>query len=316
MNDRAGLVVLYKKELADHIRSKRFLIIVVLITIVGIASIYSAASGIQKAVEQEGNEFVFLRLFSSSGGSLPSFISFISFLGPLIGLSLGFDGINGEMARGTMSRLLAQPIHRDAVINGKFLAGVSVLSIMTFSLGTAVGAIGIIITGVPPSGEELARILIFLIFTVIYMSLWLAVSLLFSLIFKQTATSALAGIALWLIFAIFIGLLAGLVADAMFPVNQNADAIMSMKNQRTRQFINRISPVMIYNEVVITLLNPGVRVLGPIFSEQLDMAISGALPLGQSLLLIWPHLVTLIAATLICFSISYVIFMREEIRAV
>lgn len=39
------------------------------------------------------------------------------------------------------------------------------------------------------------------------------------------------------------------------------------------------------------------------------------LPLGQSFLIVWPQLVGLIALTSICFAVSYIIFMRREIRA-
>ena len=93
----SSLLVLYRKELADHLRSKRFVILLILITVTGLASIYAAASGIREAVAQEGNEFVFLRLFTASGNSIPSFISFISLLGPLVGLAIGFDSINGSL---------------------------------------------------------------------------------------------------------------------------------------------------------------------------------------------------------------------------
>ena len=39
------------------------------------------------------------------------------------------------------------------------------------------------------------------------------------------------------------------------------------------------------------------------------------LPYGQSLLLIWPQIVGLIAGTVICFALAYVAFMRQEVRA-
>ncbi|MDK2799814.1 MAG: type transport system permease protein [Clostridiales bacterium] len=312
---QTGLGVLYRKELADHIKSKRFVIILLLVAVTGLGSAYSAAQGIQQAIAQEGNKFVFLRLFTSSGGSLPSFLSFISFLGPLIGLALGFDGINGERSRGTLSRLLAQPIHRDAVVNGKFLAGITVLAVMLISLGLAVGGLGIIMIGIPPTFEELMRILIFIFFTIVYMSLWLAISLLFSLLFRQTATSALAGIALWLFLAVFLSLLAGLVADGLFPINDQASISTAMYNQQVRQNLSRLSPTQLYDEATVTILNPGVRTLGPILPSQLEGAIPGILPLGQSLLLIWPHLTGLIAINMICFTIAYIYFMKQEIRA-
>ncbi|MGI6142374.1 MAG: ABC transporter permease [bacterium] len=95
-----------------------------------------------------------------------------------MGLALGFDGINGERARGTLSRLLGQPITRDAVINAKYLAGMVVLGLMIFSLGFLVAGLGLIMIGVPPTWEEIGRILIFLLLTVLYMGFWLGLSLL------------------------------------------------------------------------------------------------------------------------------------------
>lgn len=310
-----SLWVLYKKELADHLWSKRFLIILVLVAVTGLSSIYAAAEGIRSAVEQEGNTFVFLRLFTVGSGSIPSFSSFMSFLGPLVGLALGFDAINGEKNRGSLSRLLAQPIHRDAVVNGKFLAGVTIISLMVISLGLAVGGLGLLMIGIPPTIEEILRIMIFVIFTIVYMSLWLAVSQLSSLLFRQTATSALACIALWIFLSVFIGLLAGIAADSIAPVNDMATIDTALKNNKINMFINRISPTTLYDESTVTLLNPNVRTLGPIMQNQLTGAIPGALPVSQSILLIWPHLISLLAINMVCFAISYIYFMRQEIRA-
>jgi len=40
------------------------------------------------------------------------------------------------------------------------------------------------------------------------------------------------------------------------------------------------------------------------------------LPFNQSLLLVWPQVVGIIALAAICFAVSYIKFMREEIRAI
>jgi ABC-2 type transport system permease protein len=48
---------------------------------------------------------------------------------------------------------------------------------------------------------------------------------------------------------------------------------------------------------------------------QLDRAIKTPLPLGQSVLVIWPQLTGLIAATILLFAFCYVLFQRQEIRA-
>ncbi|NIU58556.1 MAG: ABC transporter permease subunit, partial [Phycisphaerae bacterium] len=74
-----------------------------------------------------------LMLFTSSG-ALFSLVQFVAFFGPLVGLVLGFDTINRERNEGTLSKLLSQPIYRDVVINGKFLAGVVMITVMMVSI--------------------------------------------------------------------------------------------------------------------------------------------------------------------------------------
>mgnify|MGYP001431439079 CR=1 FL=1 len=318
---RAGFRALYNKEMRDYFRSMKFLIVLALIVVLGLSSIYGAFNSIQEAVSSgKATDNMFLSLFTtsytwSSGVSWPSFVWFMMFLGPIVGLALGFDAINGERSRRTLSRLLAQPIHRDAVINGKFFAGVTVLAIMVFSLGFVISGAGIVMLGLVPTLEELLRILIFLFFTTVYMSLFLAVSLLFSLLFRHMATSALMGIAVWLFFALFMGLLAGLISGVLFPVTDSSSTLDQLHNYQCEQAINRLSPATLYSESVVTILDPSVRTLGVVLTTQLQNAVVGNLPLGQSLLLVWPHLTGLIALTMICFAVSYVYFMRQEIRA-
>lgn len=314
----SAMGALYRKEVVDQFRSKRFIIVLVLIALTGLASVYSAGLGIKDAVAQDtsGTQFVFLKLYTASGNSLPSFLTFISFLGPLVGLALGFDAINGEKSRGTMSRLLSQPIYRDTVVNGKFLAGVTVISVMVFAIAFIVGGLGIVMTGIPPTLEELARLLLFVVFTVVYMSLWLAISMLFSIVFKHAATSALAVIAVWLFFVVFMQIIAGVVANSMYPVSDDSATSAVLSNYAVQQGLDRISPSVLYSEAVGTILNPGTRTLSAVvLTSQLEGAVSGPLSLGQSILLVWPHLVGLAALLTGCFSLSYISFMRQEIRA-
>lgn len=113
-----GLYALYCKEMADQLRSKRFLIILVLILLTSFASVYGALSSLSDAIESDSS-YIFLNLFTLSGESIPSFTTFIALLGPFVGLTLGFDAINSERSEGTLNRLVSQPIYRDAVINGK-----------------------------------------------------------------------------------------------------------------------------------------------------------------------------------------------------
>lgn len=314
---RNGFRALYYKEVRDYFRSLKFIIVLALVTVLGLTGVYGAFSGIQDAVGSSDSSasYTLLSLFTEQGSSWPSFIWFLMFLGPLVGMALGFDAINGERSRRTLSRLLAQPIHRDAVINGKFWAAVTVLAIMVFALGFFVIGFGMVALGLVPTLEQLLRIVMFLFFTVVYMALFLALSLLFSLLFRHMATSALMGIAVWLFFALFLGLLAGVIAGVLYPVTDSSTVADVLNNYRCKQAINRLSPATLYSESVVTMLNPSVRSVDLILPAQQQNAVVGELPLGQSLLLVWPHLTGLIALTMICFGVSYVVFMRQEVRA-
>ena len=64
------------------------------------------------------------------------------------------------------------------------------------------------------------------------------------------------------------------------------------------------------------VLNPAIRSFGLLLPSQMEGAIPGApLPLAQSVLLAWPQITGLIAATILLFALAYVLFQRQEIRA-
>ena len=106
--------VIVHKEVSDHVRSWRFLILSGIIALTCMGSLYTALTNIGAAIKPNDpdSSFLFL-LFTASDGTLPSFVLFINFLGPLLGIALGFDAVNSEQNKGTLSRMLSQHIHRD-----------------------------------------------------------------------------------------------------------------------------------------------------------------------------------------------------------
>lgn len=118
-----------------------------------LAAIFATYIAIQniRSVVTATTEFVFLKIFTTSGETLPSFLFFLALFIPIIGIALGFDTVNSERTSDNLSRLLSQPIYRDAVINGKFLAGLAVLSIMIVSVIAIFAGLGLRMIGVPPS---------------------------------------------------------------------------------------------------------------------------------------------------------------------
>lgn len=312
--DPFGVIV--HKEIADHVHSWRFIILIAIITLTCMGALYTSLTNMSTAIKSGNadNTFFFLKLFTISDGTLPSFVSFINFLGPLLGIALGFDAMSSEQSKGTLCRILSQPIHRDCMINAKYVAAMIVITAMLFVLGFVVMGCGLIAIGIPPTPQEFGRIVGFLVVSVFYVSLWLNLAILFSLCFRQMATSALASLAIWLFFSIFYTMIVNLLAKAFMPHEMMSPYYNPIGYQRFIYGLMSLNPCELFNQATSVLLMPSIRSLGPMTMEQVQGAIPSPLPLGQSLLVIWPQLTGLIAVTVLCFSISYILFMRREIR--
>jgi ABC-2 type transport system permease protein len=306
--------VVFWKELADHFSSRRFMILLSIVLLFGLWGSYSTGQAIRENSELVPPQFVFLLLVTSSGESIFSLATLLAFFGPLVGITLGFDSISGEYARGTLSRVLSQPIYRDSLINGKFFAGLTTIAVLWSSILLLVIGLGISLLGFPPNAEELWRMLIFTVLGVFYVGFWLALAMLFSLLFQKTVTAALASMAVWLFMLLFIPVLTLAIANIAVPDASTPEAVSRQLD--IANLVGRISPATLFQESVQILLNPSTgRTFGAVLPGQAEGILATPLALGQSLRLIWPHITTMFALVAVCFGISYIIFMRAEIRA-
>jgi ABC-2 type transport system permease protein len=209
-----------------------------------------------------------------------------------------------------MSRILSQPIYRDALLFGKFIAGLLVLAISFVALWLLVIGLGLITLGVPPGGEEMARAGIFLLVTVAYAGVWLALAMMFSVIFRSAATAALITLGIWLFFSVIWPALAPAIAQAFAAPDDRMTQLLA------GQALARLSPSTLFGETVLAVLHPTTRSLGPVYLDQLRGAVMGSpLSLGESLMVAWPQIVGLVAATILLFVVGYVVFQRQEVRA-
>lgn len=318
-----GILTICRKELEDHFSSTRFILLFTLILMVSLVTAFMVGTGLRDELQGVAKPtFVFLMLFTSPG-KLFSLIQFIAFFGPLIGIILGFDSINRERSARTLSKLVSQPIYRDSIINGKFLAGFVTITIMLLAIVLLISGLGLRLIGVVPGPEEVWRLAIYLLISIFYISFWLGISILFSVIFRSMATSVLATIACWIFFSFFVALGASLLADAISPVDQSAavsNPELLIQHEKIRRVLSLFSPMTLYSEATTTILDPlrkttqSLLLMGPM--ERLSITrFQNPLPLSESVYIVFPHLISLVAITLLCFAISYIAFMRQEVRS-
>ncbi|MDP3243864.1 MAG: ABC transporter permease, partial [Reyranella sp.] len=183
------------KELADHLSSVRMLILTLFVIAFGAFPVASSLQTLRTVVDP--NSFLFLRIFTLEPEQVGiSFVAALNFIIPLMAIGLGFDSVNSEFNRRTLSRVLSQPIYRDALLMGKFLAGLATFAVVLVALWLIVLGAGLLLLGVPPRGVEVASRVGFLDVAIAYGGVWLSNSNLFSVLFRSTATAALCALAL------------------------------------------------------------------------------------------------------------------------
>ena len=314
----AGWRVIAGKELGDHLTSLRALLILLVLGLAGAGILISVSGSIRDvASAATASHGVFLALFtlnpstSITSAQLPSMVALIGFIGPLLGIALGFDAINGERSEGTLSRLVSQPIYRDDIINGKFLAGLTVIALVLGVVTLVVSALGIWRLGVMPSTDDLLRIVTWYLLAVAYVGFWLALAMLCSVVFRRAATAALVVLAAWLVVTFFGSMLVDVIAGYVATPGD-------LGWYTARQDLARIMPQTLYEEIARAVMDPSVRTLDVIAGAMLNYdrrAIPTILPYGQSVLVVWSQIAGLVAATIVAFAAAYIGFMRQEVRA-
>lgn len=320
---RGGWRIVAAKEFADGILSIRLFILIALLGLAAVAAIYSTATYVRgNAQIAAGAPGLFVLLFSqqppsTASTSIPSFAALVALLGPLLGIAFGFDAVNGERADRTLPRLVAQPIHRDDVINGKFAAGLALIGLVLLAITLIVSGVAFLVLGIRPSPDDLARVAVWFVVSLVYLGFWLAFAMLCSVTLRRAATSALAAIGLWIVLTLFTALLVGIVAGYLSPLSASPTTDQQVANAEMQLDLSRVSPGELYSEASALLLTPTLQTVGIVtVAQQNDQrAIPTALPLDQSLLLALPQVVALLAMTVVCFGLAYVAFMRQEVRA-
>ena len=141
-------------------------------------------------------------------------------------------------------------------------------------------AYGALRLGLAPDGGDLVRILAFYVTAVVYVSLWLALALLLSVVCRRAATAAFAAIAIWLVLTLFAGLIAGVIADAVHPAPADASTEQVLDNARAELTVRRFSPDELYREATGVLLNPSRQSTGIVVVDESNASLPSTLVAG------------------------------------
>ena len=300
----ADVFAVASKEFSDIVRSKRFIILIVifgLVMTIAMAAIYIQVIQAMSNLPDVPMPQAFLGMMALIlSGTLSSFA-------PVMGVALGCDTISGEREKGTLKLVLAQPVYRDTVINGKFLAATSAVSLATLITSLASVGISIIIIGVTPTAGEAIRIALFLLFSILFTMTYYGISTFLSTILKKTSQSVILSVVVWAVFTFVISIIASLIAitiaPPVFTPGQPTDPESIRRFTAIVETISSITPNYHFNKIGQYLLSP----YSPTAPQEEASIMSSLMYAG-------PNILVLVIVTALVFILSYITFTRQEVR--
>ncbi len=341
----ANTFTIASKEFSDIVKGRRFILLVAVFALVmgaAVATVY--LSNAQNTAAQAGMPRSFLSRVANSLGTM------MSYFAPILGLALGVDAISGEKEKGTLKLTLAQPVFRDTIINGKFLSAFLAISLATLIATISNIAVSVIALGITPTGDDVARLTLFMLFSIIFAMTFYGIAIFLSTVSKRTTTSVIVGVVIWIISAFIISIIASLVATSMVPISfqpgQNItrtgnSELIALYTKRTaiEETINSFTPNYHFSKIAQYILEYSVNIGrtgggigGPggvppggfaggnstrtttTTTTSSSSSSVRSVSVTESLSSAWPNILVLVLVMIIAFIASYMLFTRQEIR--
>ena len=232
-------LIVAEKEFRDHVRSKRFLVIMTLLMVLAFYGIsqgldaynmqltwykqthdlsnpqaQQTVKNLQQMIQDARDRGALPRPSRgcSTGSTnnmsqpmpsvLPVFRTIIwlyIIIGMILGAALGFDQISRERDEGSLKFLVSSPIYRDAIINGKTIGAIATLA-LAMAVAFAITVAIVMLKGITPGAEDFLRVAVFFVAVLLYCTVFFAITMLLSTLSRNTTMAALSTVGV--IFAI------------------------------------------------------------------------------------------------------------------
>ncbi|MBP2134604.1 ABC-2 type transport system permease protein, partial [Methanomicrobium sp. W14] len=244
----------------------------------------------------------------------------------------GFDLISGEREGKSLKSLLSHPVYRDEIINGKAIGGILALviaSIAVFFLAYAI----LLIEGIVPDFNGTERIVVMLLFTILYLIGNFSLALMASVIARNSSSALIISMLILFVLAFFLPY-AG--ADAVSYVVLGEEPATLYSEDESSMSYEEIE----WHDNLVSEYNKGMMFISDVlnlFSIQSDYSsvcfqlakpedytsnsyeedssrVTGDIPIMNSLSSSLANIIFLLIYPFVFFGIAYVKFMRTDLR--
>jgi ABC-2 type transport system permease protein len=291
-----NVFVIAQKEFADNVCSPKF--ITLLLTFMVIVFSKSYITGIL------ADENLFRGLFIDVAQIIALFL-------PFMGIALGFDAVNKERKSGSLNVLLTHPLYRDTIITGKTLGALITLALVVFVSIVIVVGTRLVASGAEFSSLMLNRLTIFTVLTYLYLSIFMGLGILGSIITKNAVSSLIYNIAIWLVLCVAFGMIFT-TAASIIAGHKPLDLTDNDRFLEINSDLQKLSPIHHYAMTVSGV--PNLSLLG-VSSER--PAVSGIFDTEHTLEQwwdeFWTNILTLVITPIFLMIVAFMTFLRQDI---
>jgi len=203
-----GILTLAGKEIKTAFKDNIFIIITGLFVILSVISVYIGSS--TKNAEMQAYQDILQMLKSQGATSFPAppqifhlsvlsnIISYVSMIGAVVAIFLGFETFSGERAAGMLKLIAVRPVYRDQIVTGKLLGGGAVIGLLLGVIMIFNISLFTVVSGMVPSISELARLLTFFLLAFAYLMVFYITTMYVSIKTNDSAFGFLLMMILWI----------------------------------------------------------------------------------------------------------------------
>ena len=261
----SGIFIIARKEVKTAFRDNIFLIITGLFVLLSAISVYIGSS--TKNAELQAYQSIVQLLQNQGATSFPSqpeifhlsvlsnIINYVSMIGAVVAIFLGFETFSGERDKGTLKLIAVRPVYRDQIVTGKLMGGGIVISVLLGIVLIFNLVLFILVSGMTLPINEIIRLLVFFMTAFVYMMIFYTATMYVSLRTNDSTFGFMLMMIIWLAISFVLPQLADSQRSFAYALNSTAQTVTQVPSDTlVSKTIELFSPAVQFQNISRDLL--------------------------------------------------------------
>ncbi len=261
----SGIFIIAQKEVKTAFRDNIFLIITGLFVLLSAISVYIGSS--TKNAELQAYQSIVQLLQNQGATSFPpqpeifhlsvlsNIINYVSMIGAVVAIFLGFETFSGERDKGTLKLIAVRPVYRDQIVTGKLMGGGIVISVLLGIVLIFNLVLFILVSGMMLPINEIIRLLVFFMTAFVYMMIFYTATMYVSLKTNDSTFGFMLMMIIWMAISFVLPQLADSQRSFAYALNSTAQTVTQVPSDTlVSKTIELFSPAVQFQNIGRDLL--------------------------------------------------------------